>query len=240
MDSVSTALDGLIAAGTERVVDPARLAAVLQPFLTAGAVDAAMLEPALAPLRRRLLAAELTSAAESQQPSTSHSASIAVDNAGLSLLWPFLPELFAQLALLDEARRHWRDAVAAHRAVTLLDHLATGEPAVDEARLPLAKLLCGLPLDAVHDPGEPVDTAELQVLDGFLQAMLEHCQPLGHLSVEGLRGSWLLRPGLIEQRDGLPLLRVERRGYDILLDRLLWPREWVRLPWMPLPLRVEW
>jgi hypothetical protein len=243
VDSASTALDGLIAAGTEQVVDPVRLAAVLQPFLTAGAVDAAALEPALAPLRRRLLAAELTSATGSRPASTSPPASaggIAVDNAGLCLLWPFLPTLFAQLALLDEARQCWRDAVAAHRAVALLDHLVTGEPAVDEARLPLAKVLCDLPLDAVHDPGEPVDTTERLALDGFLQAMLEHCRPLGQLSVEGLRGSWLLRPGFIEQRDGLPLLRVERRGYDILLDRLPWPREWVRLPWMPLPLRVEW
>ncbi|MFN7308588.1 MAG: contractile injection system tape measure protein, partial [Acetobacteraceae bacterium] len=127
-----------------------------------------------------------------------------------------------------------------HRAALLLDHVARGTLIAEEAHMPLIKLLVGLPIQAVLDPGAPLDAAERAACRSFLEAMLEHLAPLGRLTLEGLRGSWLLRPGLLERRDGLPLLRIERRGYDVLMDRLPWPRDWVRLPWMAEPLRVEW
>ena len=41
-------------------------------------------------------------------------------------------------------------------------------------------------------------------------------------------------------RDGAWLLRVERQTYDLVLDRFPWGWEWLRLPWMDAPLRVEW
>ena len=74
----------------------------------------------------------------------------------------------------------------------------------------------------------------------MLAAAIAHAPCLGTLSIDGLRGSFLLRPGVLSTRDGAWLLRVERKAYDILLDRLPWAREWVRLPWMQAPLRLEW
>jgi hypothetical protein len=164
---------------------------------------------------------------------------ITIEDAGLILLWPFLSGFFKTLELLTP-KRAWRDTAAPHRAALLLDHVARGTLIAEEAHMPLIKLLVGLPIQAVLDPGAPLDAAERAACHSFLEAMLEHLAPLGRLTLEGLRGSWLLRPGLLERRDGLPLLRIERRGYDVLMDRLPWPRDWVRLPWMAEPLRVEW
>ncbi|MCA3422631.1 MAG: hypothetical protein INF81_06760 [Roseomonas sp.] len=164
---------------------------------------------------------------------------ITIEDAGLILLWPFLSGFFKTLELLTP-KRAWRDTAAPHRAALLLDHVARGTLIAEEAHMPLIKLLVGLPIQAVLDPVAPLDAAERAACHSFLEAMLEHLAPLGRLTLEGLRGSWLLRPGLLERRDGLPLLRIERRGYDVLMDRLPWPRDWVRLPWMAEPLRVEW
>jgi hypothetical protein len=163
---------------------------------------------------------------------------VAIATAGLPLVWPFLPAFFDGLALLDGER--FRDAAAQHRGAALLHHLATGEIAGPEQDLPLAKVLAGIDLDAVHDPGEPLDETEIDSAEALLQAMLGHAPMLGRISTAGLREAFLMRPGLLSTRDGHWLLRVERRGIDVLLDRLPWSFAWVRLPWMPAPLQVEW
>ena len=249
---------------TEPLPDAGRLAALLAPFLMAGQPTAEALEPLLAPLRPRLAVAapyvidEASAFVQAATPKY-HAATfdtaktsaprtgmeqrpgdtVTVEDAGLVLLWPFLSGFFGTLDLLTPKRR-WRDAAAPHRAAILLDHLARGSLIAEEADMPLIKLLVGLPTQSVLDAGAPLDAEERAACDTFFEAILEHFAPLGRLTLEGLRGSWLLRPGLLERRDGLPLLRIERRGYDLLVERLPWPREWVRLPWMVESLRVEW
>jgi len=55
-----------------------------------------------------------------------------------------------------------------------------------------------------------------------------------------LRGSFLMREGVLTTRDGAWLLRVERQTADAVLARLPWTMEWVRQPWMQAAMRVEW
>lgn len=165
--------------------------------------------------------------------------SLAVPTAGLVLLWPFLPAYFAAAGLLDDANAFVSEP-ARHRAAALLDHLATGERLAPEPRLPLAKLLAGLAPDTVHDPDPRIDDAAAEAADALLDAVLGHAPMLGRLSRDGFRASYLLRPGTLATRHGHWLLRVERRTFDLLLDRLPWTFGWLRLPWMPDPLAVEW
>lgn len=164
--------------------------------------------------------------------------SLAVDSAGLPLVWPFLPAFFESLGLVVDGG--FADMAARHRAATLLFHLATGERVADETRLALPKAFTGIDLDAVHDPGEPLSDVEVAASGALLTALLGHAPMLGKLSIEGLRASYLVRPGSLTARDGHFLLRVERRGFDLLLDRLPWGFGWVRLPWMAAPMQVEW
>jgi hypothetical protein len=60
------------------------------------------------------------------------------------------------------------------------------------------------------------------------------------MSIDGFRGSFLLRKGQLGARDGDWLLRVERETHDIVLDRFPWSARIVRLPWMQAILHVEW
>ncbi|HLO95924.1 MAG TPA: contractile injection system tape measure protein, partial [Burkholderiaceae bacterium] len=68
----------------------------------------------------------------------------------------------------------------------------------------------------------------------------------GHTSVAGLREAFLQRQGRLAKdkprADAPPAwrLRVEKRGLDVLLDRLPWGFSTVRLPWMEGVLHVEW
>jgi len=161
------------------------------------------------------------------------------DTAGVCLLWPFLTRFFATLGLIDADRR-FVDPPARHRAAGLIHHLATGDPEPPEYHLTLAKLLCGLEPETVHDFGGPVTDAERDEAERLLQAAIAHAEGLGRISIDGLRGSFLVRAGSLARRDGRWDLRVEAQPWDVLLDRLPWSLAWVRLPWMAQPVRVDW
>jgi hypothetical protein len=161
-----------------------------------------------------------------------------IGNAGLVILWPFLSHFFTRLDLLAE--HQFKDAAARQRAVGLLQHLATAEPAFPEYLLPLNKVLCGMTLTEVFDFGPPLSDTEAEECTDLLQAIIAQAPILRDMSAAGFRGTFLLRRGMLSERDGAWLLRVERESYDIVLDRFPWGWEWVKLPWMAAPLRVEW
>ena len=78
-------------------------------------------------------------------------------------------------------------------------------------------------------------------LAALLSAVVGHWDALKNTGQEGLRETYIKRPGKISRRnDGDWLLQVESKSYDILLDRLPWGISMVRLPWMARMLRVEW
>jgi hypothetical protein len=156
--------------------------------------------------------------------------------AGVVLLHPFLPRLFEALGIATD------DAlVQPDRALGLLHFLATGQPVAPEYDLLLPKLLCNLPLDLPAPAPAVLSAAEMDEAIALLSAVVGHWTALGDISVDGLRGSFLVRPGKLSRRgDGSDLLQVEPRSYDILLDRLPWGIGMLQLPWMKKSLRVEW
>jgi hypothetical protein len=162
-----------------------------------------------------------------------------VDDAGLVILWPFLERFLVRTGLLGDDRR-FLDEAAQLQAVALVEMLATADPEPLEFHLPLAKLLCGRPLESDFPLDRPLTPEQLAEGDHLLAAMIDRAPMLGELSIPGLRASFLARPGALSTRDGAWLLQVERRAHDVVLDRFPWSWTWVKLPWMPDPLRVEW
>lgn len=155
------------------------------------------------------------------------------------LLWPFLANFFGRVGLVLEGKTFVDDA-ARHRSVFLLHWLTTGEWNPPEFRLPLAKVLCGVPLDDVLDtPDELTETEETEGAR-LLAATLEHLKGFGFLDLEHFRRSFLFRRGVLTTQNNTWLLRVERAPYDLVLQKLPWPLQWIMLPWMAAPLYVEW
>jgi hypothetical protein len=161
-----------------------------------------------------------------------------IGNAGLVILWPFLSHFFAHLGLLTD--KTFADMTARQRAVGLLQYVASEEPSPPEYLLPLNKVLSGLALTEVFDFGPPLTETEADSCADLLRAVIAQAPILRDMSTAGFRGSFLLRQGILRTRDGAWLLQVEHETYDVVLDRFPWRWEWLKLPWMAAPLRVEW
>ncbi|MGZ8157291.1 MAG: contractile injection system tape measure protein [Methylobacter sp.] len=161
-----------------------------------------------------------------------------INNAGLCILWPFLVPFFERLELVEDGRFH--SLAAKQCAVSLLHYLATEELKPPEYWLPFNKLLCGISIDEVFDCATLLTTTQIEACDELLSAVINNAPILNNISLNGFRGSFLLRHGVLSAGPGSWLLRVERETYDLVLDRFPWSWQWLKLPWMEYPLRVEW
>jgi hypothetical protein len=191
------------------------------------------------PLPGRRAAASSPAAEAVERPETwpEDDAALPVVHAGLVLLAPFLPRFFEAVGVALPAERLTEDH---GRAVLWLHALATGSFEADEPDLAVAKLLCGVPF-AWPAPRElDADGARRAEVEALLTAVIAHWGALKNTSPQGLRESFLQRPGLLRDAPDGARLRVEHRAWDVLLDRVPWTWRPVRLPWMPGPLFVEW
>ena len=165
---------------------------------------------------------------------------IYIQNAGLVLLWPFLQRFFQNMDLADD--KTFTDEYGAERACLLLQYLVTGSTEdLFEAQLPLNKILCGTPLLQPVNTQWAISDDEKEIAENFLLAVIQNGGAgWKNLSVDGLRQAYLNREGIISSRDGNWLLQVKRETYDILVDRLPWTIQAVKLPWMDRLVFVEW
>lgn len=160
-----------------------------------------------------------------------------INNAGLCLLWPYLTGFFERLQLVQNGR--FRDREAQQCAVSLLHYAAFAELDPPEYLLAFNKLLCGVAVDDVFE-NIPLTSAQTAACDELLEAVVANAPILNNMSINGFRGSFLLRQGSISAGEGSWLLRVERETYDLVLERFPWSWQWLKLPWMEYPVRVEW
>lgn len=227
-------------AAVEALVARIRLAAGLSAGQRQEAAGASAQTPEEAAVERAVDAAPAPSPGEHAAEAAaeeSADAVIAVADAGLVLLHPFLPTLFEARGLA--ARGRFADDATRQHAIHLAAFLATGERAPREPDLVMAKLLCGWPLDETVAPAT-LDDADAAEGEALLHAAIDHWTALGRASPAALRETFLLRPGQLGRSAEGWRLEVERRGTDVLLDRLPWGLGAVRLPWMRRPLFVEW
>jgi len=161
-----------------------------------------------------------------------------VNNAGLLLLHPFMPEMFRRLELLNDGQ--WRDEASQHTAVRVLEWLATGKETAPEFNLTLNKIICGMASDAVllvNDQWNPVIETECNDL---LDSVIRYWTALKNTGREALRETFLQRLGKLTPTDHGWLLQVEQKAVDVLLNRLPWGIGVIKLPWMDKKIFVEW
>jgi hypothetical protein len=111
---------------------------------------------------------------------------------------------------------------------------------MQEQRLILPKLLCGM---ALTDPIERAgiiteeDTAEAENL---LTAIISHWKALKNASPAALREAFLQREGRLTQLENGWQLDVEKKTLDILMGSMPWGISVVKYPWMKALLFVNW
>jgi hypothetical protein len=160
--------------------------------------------------------------------------------AGIVLLGPYLPTFFQALDLLQPGS--FSSIEAQFRAIHLLHYLATGQEHPEEPLLALPKILCGLALEEPVPAILSLEQSEIQEAESMLQALIRNWPALKSTSPDGLRSGFLQRQGILSRNEAQStwLLRVERLGQDLLLERLPWSISVIKLPWMETSLQVEW
>ena len=161
-----------------------------------------------------------------------------IDNAGMVLLAPFLPRLFAMMELTDNGKFRNRDAQI--KAIFLTQYAVFGDGEFPEYALQLNKLLTnfktGIPL-----PRKSVLTDEDKTtVDGMLEGVLQNWERLANTTVSGLQEGFLRREGRLEEQEDTFSLTVEAKTYDMLLDHVPWNFRTIKFSWMPKALQVKW
>lgn len=164
-----------------------------------------------------------------------------VGNAGLCLLSPWLPRLFALLGYLDEEKRNFKDTASRIRAVFLLQYLASPEEKdYREPELAFNRLLVALPAQVPLPKRVELTDGEKEMADNMLAGIKANWPKMDGTSVSGFRQSFILRDGRLEQQDERWQLTVESRVYDILLDAVPWSFRQIRFPWLKKYIQVSW
>ena len=163
---------------------------------------------------------------------------IAIKNAGLVILNSYIEMLFERLQLTSN--KQFTSAENQSKAVHYLQYLVTGFSNTEETYLPLNKVLCGLPLTQTVPTGITISVAEKGLIDGMIKAVISNWSSVGETTVDGFRGNWLVRDGLLQELEDRWELTVEKRAYDVLLNRLPFSFSIAKFPWMEKPLHVIW
>lgn len=161
-----------------------------------------------------------------------------IHNSGLVILAPFLQRYFSTLNMLEEGR--FRDETTAVRAVHLLQFLVSGQQETPEHLLVFNKVLCGLPLSTPVPLSIEVTEEEEEITGQLLNSVLQNWEKMGNSTVENLRASFLLREGRLLEKNEHWELRVENKGYDLLLQYLPWTISIISLPWVEKRIEVNW
>jgi hypothetical protein len=163
---------------------------------------------------------------------------IAVQNAGLILLHPFLKTLFSELRLIDQKGAIKNDARQV--AIQVLHFLATSNREFFEGNLVFEKFLCGAALNEPIERESLLTESIMAECTAMLQQVIHHWPALKNSSPGWLQQLFLQRRGKLVKKEGRAKLRVERMPQDTLLDALDWNISLVQIPWHKELLFVEW
>lgn len=164
--------------------------------------------------------------------------SLFIENAGMVILWPFFTFLFEKLELLKGNSFVSQDA--AIRASYILQYLVTGHQNFNEQGMAFNKFLCNLPHNTLLPPITALTEPEKELCHELLINAISRWEIIHNTSIEGLRESFLLRFGKLEWHDEHLTLHVEKKSFDILIDKLPWSISVIRLGWMKDPIDVYW
>jgi hypothetical protein len=163
---------------------------------------------------------------------------VAIPNAGLVLLNAYFIMLFERLNLVKNKTFITKEAQL--DAIHYLQYLVTGLEQTEESFLTLNKVLCGVPLDTPIANGITISDDDKKLMDGLIQAAIGYWNSIGDSSINGFRGNWLVREGVLREAKDRWELIVEKRAYDILLIKSPFSFSIIKLPWMNKPIHINW
>lgn len=161
-------------------------------------------------------------------------------DSGLVLLAPYLPALFERTGCIEKGV--FANEESQRKALAVLKYAAYGNYAEPPKDAALMNLLCNLPVSPVlyADELPKVSDSEKELIDSLLNAVIANWKAVGHMSPDGLRGTYFVRNGTLETAGASDMLTVETKTFDILLDKLPWGYSMIKHSWMKKVLNVKW
>jgi hypothetical protein len=173
-------------------------------------------------------------------PETERTFGVPVSYAGLVLLTPFLPRLFAARNVAHPGEKSLK-AEALRRAAALLHFAASGEDDGHEYELGLIKILLGVPLDQpILFASGILNRGDRDAIETLLSDVVEHWRVIRPMSIDAFREFFLHRRGLLIDERGSWHLRVEASPIDSFLDYLPWSLTTLTMAWLPAPITLDW
>lgn len=166
------------------------------------------------------------------------SKAIFIKNGGLIILAPYLGMLFEKCGLTLNGE--FIDELSKYKAVHLLEFAASGKSGKEEHELVINKLLCGMLITDTVDRNIELDVKDKEIVNGLLTAVTQQWKPLNGTSIDGLRTSFLMRDGKLDEGEEQYFLKIEQKAYDMLLDQISWNITQIKLSWMKKILIIEW
>lgn len=163
---------------------------------------------------------------------------VAVNNAGVVILHSYMTALFERLGLT--ANNNFIDKKSQEEAVSYLYYVGSGVQNISEKFFVLDKVLCGLAMNEPITEKINITPEQKNLIDGFLEAVINYWEAIGKSSVDGFRGNWIVRDGMLTEKEDRWELIVKKRPYDILLNRSSLSFSIINFPWMAKPLHVTW
>jgi hypothetical protein len=87
---------------------------------------------------------------------------------------------------------------------------------------------------------DPLIQNEIDACEELMAALIQHWAAIGAMTLDGLRGTFLLREGKLSLVDHGFELHIERKAFDILLEQLPWGIGTIRLGWLEEMVYVYW
>ncbi|AOC97065.1 hypothetical protein BB050_03987 [Flavobacterium anhuiense] len=160
-----------------------------------------------------------------------------VDNAGLVLIHPFLKSLFENCKLLNKDNTINDPEVATH----LLHYAATGKEQDYENAMVFEKFLCNIPIAEPIERNITLSEEMKKEAATMLQAVLSNWDIMKKSSAELLQNEFLQRSGKLDiNGDASPVITMDRKTQDILLDKLNWNLSIIKLAWKKRIIYVNW
>jgi hypothetical protein len=166
------------------------------------------------------------------------SETIYIANAGLVLLNPFIPLLFEKAGLVNngifinqETQKH---------AVYLLQYCVNSSEENAENVMALPKILCGLELDEPIENQALITEEEKSLVESLLTSMIRQWDILGNTGIDGLQQTFIQRNAALRAMENNLELEVEKRAFDMLLDKIPWTYSLIKFPWMTESIITLW
>ncbi len=163
---------------------------------------------------------------------------IPIENAGIVLLGNYFLMLFERLDLLKDG--DFADEKSKIKAIQILHFLSSGSVDSEESMLSLNKVICGSPINNAVPDHLDISQNEKELMEGLLKAVIGHWSAIGDTSIDGFRGNWIVRNGMLTEMEDRWELTIEKRAYDLLIGQSPFSFAIIKYGWMDKPIHVNW